>query len=257
MEEKWAKIPGFPNYEISNTGKIERVGKTKRTPVKVCRSVNYLYASIAYAPRKYKQINVKTTMDQCFTEHVYTDHSNDDLPGEIWKDVVDWEGSYEVSNLGRVRSKLRFVNGKNGCKVPRQPKIKESYLDEDGYPRISLYDGSRSKLMGVHRIVAQAFVPNPENKPEVNHINGDKEDNCAENLEWVTNLENIRHSIETGLRDPNTSSISVLRLEDNKHFKSIAELHREIGGNYREIAHLLRVSDKPACINGQHYTKIG
>lgn len=254
MVEKWAKIPGFPKYEISNLGRIERIWSTKRTPVKVCKSDNYIYASLSYAPYKSKQINVPRIMDQCFEEHIYRDHSNDDLEGEIWKDVVGWENYYEVSNLGRVRTRCHMRLSRCGSEIPVNVKMKQSYLDEDGYARISLYRGDESKLVGIHRVVAEAFIPNPENKPQVNHINGIKTDNRVENLEWVTNTENMQHSIKEGLRDTHVSSRPVIRLEDNKVFESIAELHREIGGHYNEIVHILKESNNESVsIYGQHY----
>lgn len=255
MEEKWARIPGFPKYEISNLGKIEKLGRTKRIPMKVSKDGNYVYASLNCGYRQSKQINLKTIMDQCFDDHIYVDHSTDDLEGEVWKDVVGWENSYEVSNFGRMRTKLRYRLDKNGnLSVPINPKIKEAYVDWDGYERTSLYEDNRTKLVGVHRVVAEAFIPNPKNKPQVNHINGIKVDNRPENLEWVTNTENIRHSIELGLRDVKINSRPVLRLSDNKRFESIAELHREIGGCYNEIVHLLKMSNNdPVMIYGSEY----
>ena len=254
MEEIWAKIPGFPNHEISNTGKIFRIGKTKRIPIKVCKDGNYIYASLNCGFHQSKQVNVKQMMNKCFTEHIYSDHSIDDLPGEVWKDVVGWEEAYEVSNLGRIKSKERMRSGKNGSESYVYAKIKEGYLDEDGYLRISLYFNNTNKLVGVHRIVAEAFVPNPDTLPQVNHMNGDKSDNRAENLEWVTNTQNIRHSIEHKLRDPNIASIPIIRLEDEMIFPSIAELHRYIGGSYNGIVHLFKESNgEKVLIDGKWY----
>lgn len=243
MIERWAKIPGFHDYEISNLGKIEKIGKTKRIPIKVCISGSYVYASLTFERYKNKQVNVKDILDRCFDEHVFTDTEVEDLDGEIWRDVVGWESSYEVSNLGRIRTKERTVKGKDKTDRTVHRKIKESYPDEDGYLRVSLYCCNDTKLLGVHRVVAEAFLPNPKGLPQVNHLNGIKTDNRVSNLEWCTNLRNIRHSIDAGLRDPHIFSRKVVRLSDGKQFVSVSELSKELNLDYHYLLTLFRKSD--------------
>lgn len=254
MEEKWVRVPGFSNYEISNLGKVEKVGKTKRIPMKVSRNGNYLYCSLTGVDRVSKQISVKQVMDACFDEHVYSDHSADNLEDETWKDVVGWENSYEVSNLGRIRTKERIATNKRGFTSAIRTKLKVAYIDGDGYQRISLYEDGRTQLLGVHRVVASAFIPNPDGFPQVNHKNGDKADNRVENLEWVTNTQNIQHSIQLGLRDPKSGRRPIVCIDDNTHFDSVASLHRHIGGSYNELVHLFNSSNSNViCIDGKQY----
>ena len=93
----------------------------------------------------------------------------------IWKDIKGYEGLYEVSNTGYIKS-LQF----------KKPFIKKFNKNHQGYLSVSLYKDNENKLVKVHRVVAEAFIPNPENKPQVNHKDGNKANNCVENLEWVT-----------------------------------------------------------------------
>jgi hypothetical protein len=107
---------------------------------------------------------------------------------EIWKDVVGYEGLYKVSNLGTVISLHRGTT-----------RIMKPAVATNGYHQIFLSKNGVRTLTRVHRIVAMAFLPNVENKPLVNHINGIKTDNNLSNLEWVAFSENGKHAFATGL----------------------------------------------------------
>ncbi len=119
---------------------------------------------------------------------------------EEWKTVEGFGGRYEVSNLGRVRS---FANGRHGNRdefvVLKQTKIPGGYL------KVNLYQTNgcgKQFCRTIHRLVADAFVSNPDSLPIVNHKDGNKANNCADNLEWVTASENSFHASRTGLSKP-------------------------------------------------------
>lgn len=131
---------------------------------------------------------------------------------EIWVDISGYEKRYQVSNYGQVRS-IQTNHGTYQEKViagrVRSKTCKYLY--------VQLWKLDKCKSPAVHRLVAQAFISNPENKPFVNHINGDKHDNRVENLEWCTCSENHLHAYATGLRD---SSAAIKRLKGTKQGKS-------------------------------------
>lgn len=123
---------------------------------------------------------------------------------EIWRDIPGYEGLYQVSNLGRVRSLDRYVFTIKGCgKRFVSGEIKKPTQRKSGYLKTGLYKEGKSKTREVQRLVAEAFIDNPLGKTQVNHIDGDKTNNCVSNLEWVTPQENTIHSftvLKRGLR---------------------------------------------------------
>ncbi len=133
--------------------------------------------------------------------------SLEDLKGEIWIPVKDFEGLYEVSNLGRLKSLdfyESFYRKDLGKTIFRLKKEKIKYLkpSKAGYILVKLYKDKIETSIRMHRVVALSFIPNPENKPQVNHINGIKHDNRLVNLEWNTQSENMLHAYEKGLNTP-------------------------------------------------------
>lgn len=120
---------------------------------------------------------------------------------EVWKPIQGYEDRYAVSSLGRV------------CSFPTQrrkyAKILKNKLTKDGYYETALVgDGCKYKYVRTHRLVASAFIPNPDDKPEVNHIDGNKLNNAVSNLEWVTSSENQKHAYATGLQRVSGGAIS-------------------------------------------------
>ena len=111
-----------------------------------------------------------------------------DLPHEIWRDVKNYEGLYQVSNYGRVKS-FYYANG----------KILSGGFDTGRYSMMHIIKGKHSKTILLHKMVLGAFILNVDNKREINHKDGNKENNCVWNLEWATRKENMQHAAKMGL----------------------------------------------------------
>lgn len=118
------------------------------------------------------------------------------LDGEVWKDIIGYEGFYMVSNFGRVKSLYRQYKTKS-CLVTTYERLMKLGIND--YYIFKTASTGVLKTITVHRAIAQCFIPNPDNKPCVNHIDGNKLNNSIENLEWVTFKENTVHGVENGL----------------------------------------------------------
>lgn len=114
---------------------------------------------------------------------------------EIWKPVLNYEQYYAISNLGRLKS----LPNRSGKSSRKKEYILRSFPNTCGYLQYTLYKDNKKSTVRIHRLVAEAFIHNSENKRTVNHINGIKIDNRVENLEWLSDKENIRHGWATGL----------------------------------------------------------
>jgi hypothetical protein len=114
---------------------------------------------------------------------------------EIWRDIQGYEGYYKISNYGNIISyeKKYWIKLNNSYGIKKEIKMKLR-IKNNGYESITLYKNTKKKYCLVHRLVAMTFIPNPENKPQINHIDGNKQNNHVNNLEWCTLSENVLHA---------------------------------------------------------------
>lgn len=177
------------------------------------------------------------------TKNVYhrIDFNTNDLEGEIWKDIVNYEGLYAVSNKGRVKSLERDIPTSNRI-IHKSAQILTPILDNNGYHKVQLSDQNKNpKRQGffIHRLVALAFIDNPNNYPYVDHIDTNPTNNCVENLRWVTpkmNMANettrkaLSESLKGQLINKTWNSKKIVQLKDNiliNIYPSIAEATRQ------------------------------
>ena len=149
---------------------------------------------------------------------------------EIWKDIAGYENLYQVSNLGNV-------------KTVKQNKILKQHISVHGYLRCRMRKNNKTKKFVVHRLVAKAFIPNPENKPCVDHIDTNKQNNNVKNLRWVTYSENMKNPIT--IKAMNKYKYKKVRcLENGEIFNSIREASKKIGATLGALSAALRLSHK-------------
>ena len=169
---------------------------------------------------------------------------------EVWEDIKGYEGRYQVSNMGRVKSSERTAAGKNGSIRQLKERILMPWTDHNGYLQVTLYKASgKKKKFLVHRLVCEAFLENPENKPCVNHIDENKTNNVASNLEWCTVKENINHGTHN-TRVAKTLSKPVGQYTTNgkliKVWQSTMEIERQLGYSHGNISLVARGKLKTA-----------
>ena len=154
-----------------------------------------------------------------------------------WQPINGFKGLYEVSTAGEVRSVTRTIIDNHCTRIfsgkllhPTENNGKQPYF------YVSLSKNGKVKKILVHRLVAETFIKNPENKPQVNHIDGNVHNNCVENLEWVTNAENTQHAYDTKLNVKKQ-----LPIEYKNEIKSLRKWCRELNLNYKLTWYRIRV----------------
>ncbi len=162
---------------------------------------------------------------------------------KIWKDIIGYEGLYKVSNYGDVmnsRGKLR--------------KLTKHF----GYSRIGLSKNGISKDHPVHRLVAQAFIPNPNNYPQINHKDFNRSNNVVSNLEWCTRIQNAQHAIKGGRYIWYKGANHINAKLTNEQVIKIRELYKKKEKSQNQLAALFSVSQRTIqfVVHGQHYADI-
>lgn len=155
------------------------------------------------------------------------------MTNEIWKDIDGFEGLYQVSNLGQVKSLVRF-----DPENPLGSRSKEIILKQDSvlasattYKRVTLCKYGKTNRFFVHQLVARTFIPNPENKPFVNHIDNCGEHNSVDNLEWVTGKENMAWSAIQGRQDE-ARALGCKAASDRAQYRAENKWKSRLGSNY-------------------------
>lgn len=151
---------------------------------------------------------------------------------EIWKDVIGYEGLYQISNLGRLK---------------KETHIFKQYIDKTGYLNVILTKNKVRKTKKVHRLVAEAFIKNKNKLPIINHKDGNKKNNFVDNLEWVTYKENSIHAVKTGL----IKTKPVICIETNKKYNSVKEASINAGAFDGHISKVCKGIRKTA--GGYHW----
>lgn len=155
---------------------------------------------------------------------------------EVWKPISGYEGLYEISNYGNVRSLERYKVYRNELRTIHAKILKYNTITS-GYKQVALYKSGKRKCLLIHRLVAEAFIDNPHNLPQVNHKDGNKTNNNVANLEWCTAKENMVHSVEHNIRtDLKPVDMFSKAGEYIKTFNCIREAGRVLGIKHHNIS---------------------
>lgn len=220
-----------PEYRDSESERMR-----KRWSDKECRKRTLESMREAGRKRREKNAEIRASRPPKEVYHV------PDEEGEIWADIDGFEGQYQVSNHGRIKSCDRILPHKTYGTWHIKERLLKQVITPYGYMSTSFHLGEgKMQTVRVHRMVAIAFIPNPMNLPQVNHIDGNKQNNHVSNLEWVTEQENTDHAWAHGLCDNvvKCKQVPVINLDTGERFDSIADAERTFGKSNGAISHVL------------------
>jgi hypothetical protein len=150
---------------------------------------------------------------------------------DVWRDIPGYEGIYQSSNLGRIRTHVKKTTytEKHGCRKWKQRVLKQK-VSKDNCHRVSLWKNGKEKTWLVHRLVALSFLNKPQGKDYINHKDGDRANNHINNLEWCNHKENSNHAFDTGLAKTNFEVVLMNNKTKNMlHFRSLAKASEYLG----------------------------
>ena len=175
---------------------------------------------------------------------------------EIWKDIAGYEGKYQVSNLGRVRSLPRTFLDVNRRKQMFRGRVLKQMMRKNGYMVVTFYESGKFHQMMVHRLVADAFIPNPNNLPLINHKDEDKTNNRVDNLEWCSaQYNNTYNNIHYRSKEKRRKAVIQMTLDDEfvAEYESVSEAARQTGFRSSSISAACRGEKKTKQSYGFHW----
>ena len=175
---------------------------------------------------------------------------------EIWKDIEGYEGRYQVSNLGRVRSLDRMTECNNGRKFFVAGRVMKMWQRKDGYMSVVFWTNNKPYTFLIHRLVAEAFISNPDNLPMINHKDEDKTNNHVDNLEWCTNQYNLTYkNVQYRSKATRRKAVIQMTLDDKfvAEYESTHDAARKTGFHQGNIAGACRGQRNLLNVYGFHW----
>ena len=244
--KRWMPIEGFEErYELSETGDIRSLATGKLLTPRVIG--NNLSVTL-FNGEKYIGKTIAKLLSSHFNIRAEISTDVQDLPGEDWREIPGFEGLYWISSKSRIKSRNQGIRN--------QERILKPIHNKRGFLAVYLHKNNRKHSFSLHRLLGKVFLPNPQNKPQVIHINGNRKDNRLENLCWATNSESQKNAVGLGLKqavigEDNVGSVAVVQLSlesgrEIKRWGCVTDVERELGIWHSNIAKVCRGKRKSA-----------